>query len=47
MERAVNWVAVLSMVVSLLVFGLTHADLFTLLIVGAALYGLWRQLGHG
>jgi hypothetical protein len=47
MERAVIWVVVLSMVVSLILFGLAHADLITLLIVGAALYGLWRRLGHG
>jgi predicted secreted protein len=47
MERAVIWAAVLSMVVSLLVFGLAHADLFTLLIIGAGLYGLWRRFGHG
>jgi hypothetical protein len=47
MERAVVWVAVLSMLVSLVVFGLGHADLFTLLIVGAGLYGLWRRIGRG
>jgi hypothetical protein len=47
MERAVVWAAVLSMVVSLIVFGLAHADLLTVLLIGAGLYALWRRFGHG
>ena len=47
MERAVVWVVVLSMLVSLVIFGLAHADLLTLLIIGAGLYGLWRRIGRG
>jgi hypothetical protein len=47
MERAVVWVAVLSMLVSLVAFGLAHADLLTVLIIGAASYGLWRRTGRG
>lgn len=47
MERAVVWAAVLSMLVSLVIFGLAHADLLILLIVGAGLYGLWRRIGRG
>ena len=47
MERVVVWLAVASMVVPTLLFGLAHADLFTILIVGAALYGLWRRFDRG
>ncbi len=44
MERAVVWVAVASFVVSLVAFGLAHADLLTVLLLGAGSYALWRRV---